>query len=124
MIEGLKLEELKELGELGELCIVCGTSVEDGHGHTMSAKFLTKMAGKRRSSMATKPFRPGAERVPHVICDGCGEDRELSLFDDSADPNKGLLVHETFYGFCPTCRYDFYLTVNMTAEDEGEGEKG
>ena len=27
------------------ICVVCGTNAKDGHGHTMSAEFLTAHAG-------------------------------------------------------------------------------
>ncbi len=52
-------------------------------------------------------------RAPLLICDGCRFVLEPTLVSDNADPNKGLLVHETWQGACQHCKYDFTIIVKQ-----------
>lgn len=61
--------------------------------------------------MRSSRARP--DRVPHVICDGCGADCEMMMVSDTSDPDNGLLVNENFFGHCPNCQYEFLLTVQL-----------
>lgn len=60
-------------------------------------------------------------RSPLLICDGCRFVLEPRIVSDNADPNKGLLVNETWEGRCPHCSYDFTIIVKQEEEEPGSG---
>lgn len=55
-------------------------------------------------------------RAPLLICDGCRYVLEPQLVSDDADPNKGLVVNETWQGECNHCNYEFTITVKQEEE--------
>jgi len=57
-------------------------------------------------------------RAPLLICDGCRYVLEPHIVSDESDPNKGLLVHETWKGSCGNCHY--YYTIIVEQHDEKE----